>query len=378
MVGKRVVIPVQTAFTEAVGARTANNYAIPSAGRNLFDTAYIYMKRNYGRIQVDGFSIESAKGKGGWVDVVSSETKGVSAAFALDVDRQSMGRGLGILGNYVSGAGAADVVVNDAGGIAGDTPATKWFRVGMVVDSYNYGSTYAQLDNSLTISAVTPSTDTITLSAVSSSSLVDDGDGYVREDARTFAAAPTDANTGEMMGIDGIISDEDSPAAWDFEGIDRGANTFWQAHVDSTSQVISENIIQETLDSIETRTDGETVNLALTTYALRNKLIDIIRADRMIDTMDLKAGWKAIKYVGGNVELPIMVHRFCPVGYMYFIALPHITFYTLQNFVWDDKGGGVLKPVANYDAYEAWFKMYGNIGTDCCNAHGKLTGLTTS
>ena len=23
-------------------------------------------------------------------------------------------------------------------------------------------------------------------------------------------------------------------------------------------------------------------------------------------------------------------------------------------------------------------KMYGNIGTDCCNAHGKLTGLTTS
>jgi hypothetical protein len=63
---------------------------------------------------------------------------------------------------------------------------------------------------------------------------------------------------------------------------------------------------------------------------------------------------------------------------MYFISLPHITFFTLKNMVWDDKGGGVLKPVAGYDAYEAWFKMYGQIGTDCCNAHGKLTGLKTS
>jgi len=41
--------------------------------------------------------------------------------------------------------------------------------------------------------------------------------------------------------------------------------------------------------------------------------------------------------------------------------------------VWDDKGGGVVKPVAGSDAYEAWFKIYANLGTDCRNAHGKYT-----
>jgi len=375
--GKRVVIPIQTAFTEAVGARTANNYALPTAGRNTYDQAYIYIKRNYGRIQVDGFAIESAKNKGGWVDIVTAETKGVSSAYAMDLDRQSMGRGLGILGNYVSGQGTTEIVVNDAGGIAGDTPATKWFRVGMVIDSYNFGSAYAQLDNSVTVTAIAPATGTITLSANGNAGLVDDGDGFVREDTRAFAA-PTDANTGEIMGLDGIIDTDDMIAAWDFEGIDRAANETWQAYKDTTAQVLSEEVIQNALDAIEARTDAEAPNLILTTYALRNKLVSLVKADRMITTMDLKAGWKAIKYIGGNVELPVMVHKNCPVGYMYFISLPHITFYSLKNLVWDDKGGGVVKPVAGFDAYEAWFKMYGNLGTDCCNAHGKLTGLTTS
>ena len=372
--GKRIVIPIQTAFTEAVGARTANNYALPTSSRNTYDQAYIYIKRIYGRIQVDGFAIESAKGKGGWVDIVTAETKGVSNAFAIDVDRQSMGRGYSVLACYASGAGGTALTVTDAQGIASeDTNPAKWCRAGMVIDSHDINNSYTKLDDSLTVSSISGSV--LTLASACSGSL-QTGDFIVREDTLASASTPADTTVGEMMGLDGIIDSADG--LWDFEGIDRGTNDVWCSYEDSTAQVISESVIQGLLDSIEKRTDGETVNLALTTYDLRNKLIEIIRADRMIDTMDLVAGWKAIKYVGGQVELPIMVHKNCPGGYFYAVALPHITFYTLQNLIWDDKGGGVVKPVAGYDAYESWFKMYGNIGTDCSNAHGKLTGLTTS
>jgi hypothetical protein len=202
-----------------------------------------------------------------------------------------------------------------------------------------------------------------------------DGDYITREDAYSTTAA----NIGEMMGIDGIIDSSDAPVTDSFEGIDRDTNECWQAYEDSTSQVISETVIQEMLDNIEKRTDGEPVDLIMTTMALRNKLVDIIRADRQVDTLDLKAGWKAIKYVGGAVgEIPIMVHKNCPVGYMYFISLPHLKFYTLKKLVWDNKGGGIVKPVAGEDAYEAWFKMYANLGTDCPNSMGKYTALTTS
>lgn len=372
MYGKRVTIPVQTAFTEAVGSRVANNYSLPTAQRNTYDQAYVYMKRIYGRIKVDGFSIESAKGKGGWVDIVTAETKGVSNAFAIEVDRQSMGRGTGIVGTYVSGGGSTSMYVDAPNGIASDTPLAKWFRVGMVIDSHDITNAYTKLDNGLTITAVNATTGLLTVDSACSGTLAD-GDYVCREDVFSSTAD----NIGDMMGIDGIVDSSDVPGSY-FQGIARSSEETWQAYESSTSQVLSEDVIQNALDAIEVRTDGSSVDLAITTYALRNKLIDIIRSDRQITTLDLKAGWKAISYVGGSVSLPIMVHKNCPAGYMYFISLPHIYFYTLKNLVWDDKGGGVVKPVASEDAYEAWFKMYGNIATDCCNAHGKLTGLTTS
>jgi len=328
------------------------------------------MKRNYGRIQVDGFSIESAKGKGGWVDIVTAETKGVSNAFALDMDRQSMGRGTGKLA-LVSSIDTVNVTVTAAGGIAGDTLASKWFRVGMVcdiLDATDAGAT--KLVDGVTVSSIADPV--VVFSATCAAAAATD---YIcREDVFSTTAD----NIGEMMGLDGIISDDNTPGSADFEGIAVSAVPAWTAHEDATAQVLSETVIQKELDAIECRTDGDTPNIAITTYDLRNKLIDIIRADRQITTMDLKAGWTGIKYTGGSVNLPIMVHRFCPVGYMYFVSLPHIYFFTLKGFTWDDKGGGVVKPVAGYDAYEAWFKIYGNLGTDCRNAHGKLMGLTTS
>lgn len=370
--GKKLTIPVQTAFTEAVGSRVANNYALPTAQKNTYDQSYLYMKRIYGRIQVDGFSIEAAQGKGGWVDIVSAETKGVSNAFALEVDRQCLGRGDAILGLVASNSGS-DIVVDSPHGISGDTPAAKFFRAGMVIDVWDNTSGTSQLVDSLTINSI--SSATLTLSGSTGVSSTADGDYVTREDA----FSTTTANIGDMMGIDGIISHDDHPLTADFQGIDRDSYEVWQAYEDSTSQVISETVIQGLLDAIEKRTDGEPVDLLLTTFALRNKLVDIIRADRQVDTLDMKAGWKAIKYVGGALgELPIMVHKNCPTGYLYAISLPHIKFYTLKKLVWDNKGGGIVKPVAGNDAYEAWFKMYANLGTDCPNAMGKLTGLTTA
>ena len=372
--GKRVVIPVQTAFSEAVGARVANNYNLPTASRSTFDQAYIYMKRQYGRIKVDGFAIESAKGKGGWVDIVTAETKGVANAFAIDVDRQSLGRGDGVLGHVAAAAtSTADVTVDNPFGIT-ETSVADLFRAGMVIDILDE-ATGAVNANSLSISSI--SSNTLTLSATCTAA---DGDLVCREDV----GSTTVGNIGEMMGLDGLISASNYPSpstgseGTTFEGIATSSDYSWKSYINSTQTVISETAIQELLDQVEQNTDGENVNLALTTYDLRNKLIEIMQGDRMLQTMDLKAGWKAIKYIGGNIELPIMVHKQLSPYHFYAVSLPHIKFYTLKKLVWDNKGGGIVKPVAGEDAYEAWFKMYGNIGTDCRNAHGKATNFRTS
>ncbi len=382
VVGKRVVIPVQLSFTEAVGARTQADYTLPDAARNEYDQAYIYMKRNYGVIKVDGFSIASAKGKGGWVDVVAQESKGASSAFGIDLDRQVMGDGSAVLGLTNAAASTNTVVVKSPGGLASDTPATKYFRKGMVVDFYDASFATKELA-AARITAINTGTSTLTFSA-NINTEVDAADMLItRKNTRTAAVT---TNSGEMMGIRGIVSDADTDVG-DFQGIDRAANEEWQAYVNAVgATIISETMIQETLDAIEARTDAEPPNLILTSNTVRNKMVADAKDGYRTEKLELKYGWKGIKYFGGNVELPIMTHKWMPHTsgtatadhYMYFLSLPHIKFYTLKNIVWDTLNGGTLKGVANEDTVTAWFKMYGEMGCDCPNSMGLLTGVDTA
>ena len=364
--GKRVVIPVQFGFTEAVGARAANDYDLPSAQRNTYDQAYITLKRLYGRVMVDGFSIDSAKGKGGWIDVMTGETKGATNSFAIDLDRQLMGGGRGILAAVTSIAGQV-ITVQDPAGIVGDTPFTKWFRKGQMIDIYTAAGVARQLGLQVSVVAATTITVVGTVTSIAATDVI------LKQ--KTFEAA-VGFGSGEMMGIDGIVSIANTPYT-DFEGIDR-AEALWQANVATSVGLIDETKIQVLLDTIDDKTDGEAVNFCLTTKTIRNKVISLMQTLRQLDTLTFKAGWKAIKYVGGEIELPIMTHKNCPVGYMYLLALAHLRMYMLRQLTWDDKGGGVIKPVSGKDAYESWFKLYGNLGTDCSNAHGKGTGITVA
>ena len=370
MVGKQIVTPVRIGLTEAVGARAANDYTLPTAQRNLYDQSIITMKRIYGRVQVDGFSIESAKGKGGWIDVLQGEIQGVTDAFALDIDRQLMGGGKGVLGFCSAAISGQTVTVDTPGGIVDATANTRFFRKGQVVDIYDSDMSPIHA-TAVQISVVAPATATLTF--VGTVSAVEDDDVICR--ANTYGA---DDAQGELMGIDGLVSTAAGPGATNFQGIPPATETSWQSNVITTATHISESAIQAMLDQIDNNTDGEPVDLLLTSQTTRNTLLALIKTAYRTETLDLTAGWKAIKYVGGNVDLPVVVHKNCPFNYAYFLSRPHLTLWVLKNLVWDDKGGGVVKPVAGSDAYEAWFKMYANLGTDCRNAHGKYTDLHTA
>jgi len=370
--GRRIVIPVQMSFTEAVGARTADDYDLPAAGRNLYDRAYIEIKRNYGRAAVDGLLIAASKGAGGFIDAFSGETKGLASAEGIDLDRQSFGDGAGILGISNSIPTGQVISVISPGGIVADvTYPTKYFRAGMRVDVWT--SAWAVRYAGLTIDSVQPAASTITFDADDTITAIVATDIIVRE--KTYSTA---GGWGEMMGLNGIVSDADPlpETTLGFEAIKRADFPICQAYVETTTAVIDEMIMTEDLDEIAMNTDGENPTLCLTTHVLRRKLISDAKDAYQTQNLELKAGWKGIRFVGGEVELPIMVHKFTPTGYMYYVSIPHIKFYALKKLVWDTSGGGTIKPVADKDAYEAWFKMYGNIGTDCSNAHGLRTALT--
>ena len=393
--GKRVYIPLRHTLSEAVGGLVANEYTLPIANRVQYSSTYVYQKRNYGRVQVDGLAIEASKGKGGFVEAFSNETRSIAEAFAMEIDQQVMGRGTAILGVATGASSSGIIGVDDPHGITELTPGYQWFRVGMRLQIWDVSANaaMASTEDVPFVGAITPASNTITFHnsagvATDTTTTVVDGDFLVRYASATFDSSDdcTDdghaTGNGVIMGIDRIIDDEQTDFSGDaidlFQGIDgsAAANNWWRAKVQSSRGILTETKIQEDLDAIEQNTDGAAPNLALTTYAIRNKLIEIVKSDRMISTLKLVGGWEAIKYRGGSVTLPIMVHKFCPTGYIYYLNLKHLKFYTLKKLVWDSRGGGIIKPVADEDQYEAWFKMYGNLGTDKRNALGKAKGYT--
>jgi len=383
--GKRVVIPVRVAFTEAVGALAANNYTLMSAQRNTYDQAWILMKRNYGRVMVDGFSIEAAKGKGGWIDVLQGEIEGNLDAFALDVDRQLMADGSGVLGIALT-TGSYSAVITGPANLMGDInpTAAKWFRKGQLVDVYASNKTsykgYAQ------VSSVVPSTHTVNFAAAPSGGALADGDYFFKKGTYESSTA-----NGEMVGLEGIISAGNLNGGSDFENIDASAEITWRSQVFNIASLarptgtnkpstttLTEADIQADLDAIDNYSAGEPVDIAIMTKALRNKLIADQKLAYRTEVIELNAGWKAIKYSGGDVELPIMGIKMCPTGRVYYLSQPHLALYVLKALQWDDKLGGVIKGIAGMDAYEAWFKIYSNMGTNCRNSMGKSFGYTTS
>lgn len=368
--GKQFIIPLQLTFSEAVGGKAGDVYTLPTPRRISYDQASITVKKIYGRVGIDGLALKSSQGKGGWVDLLTNEIEGNTAAFAIDLDRQLLCGGKGVLGLVHTTISSSQnfILVKDPGGITGDTPITKFYRKGMVV-TVGTGST------EYTITGITPgAAGTAAISVSPNIAAATAGDAIYRSGVYSATAD----KLGEVMGIEGIVGTGNTPGST-FEGIDASAVSEWQAYVDSAAHVIStagDIVFQDALDAIEQVSAGEPVDIAITGYKVRNELIKKMQALRQIDTLDLKAGWKAIKYIGGALELPFLVHPKCPEKYVYLLSTPHLKIYELLPLTWDNSGGGVIKPVAGSDAYEAWFKTYINFGTDCRNAHGKMTNVS--
>jgi len=397
--GKRVYIPLRHTLSEAVGGLKSTRNTLPTAGKIGYDSTYVWQKRNYGRVQVDGLAIESSKGKGGWVDQFTAETRGIAESFAIEIDQQVMGRGTGVLGHATGDIGATPgfyLSVDNPHGITEATPGYGWLRPNMNIaiwDSVSGSEISPNTAGQFVIDSVDYDNNRIAFQTdADDANAVSDGDLLIRRYTDDYSSVSSvtnvdaddyNAGVGVIMGIDRIVDDDTqigvaaTPTTVDdykFQGIDAtlAAQNWWRAQRMRTSNtVLTEMKIQEDLDQIEQNTDGDTPNLALTTYALRNKLIELVKSDYMLQTLNLVGGWEAIKYRGGAVSLPIMVHKFCPTGYIYYLNMKYIRFYTLKKLVWDSSGGGVIKPVAGEDNYEAWFKMYGNLGVDKRNAFGK-------
>lgn len=116
--------------------------------------------------------------------------------------------------------------------------------------------------------------------------------------------------------------------------------------------------------------------LLMTTPGIEKKLAESFLGQRRWEAsseVTLKGGFKAINLMG----LSLVSDYWCPVGTLYAVHLPSLTWVDRQDWVkLQFEDSGTWRFIAGRDAYECSMGSYWNFGVLQRNAHGMITGYT--
>lgn len=410
--GKNATIQCHYGRNKGTGAR-ADGGALPEADYQKFKTAVVPMRYQYGRVTFSGPTIAATRtSEGAYAEVVNTEIRGIVEDLAKEVNRQLWGCGYGILARWRTGAnGSTPYTVqkmytgNSAGGDGfGSTFGAKYLdeNTGLVVAIPGGASSSAFVTMSVSATDLVATTlDTTTSEDYDSVTCTD---ASISEAAGTFFVRPGNlrALTGaeaagyarlEMMGIRGIVTDQDIDEIALFDGTNTGHSvndplqglavatyTWWKAQVDTgtttryaSQRALTLKLMQKMFDKVEIAA-GKNYgpNMIITTHAIRREYLELCRADRrIVNEMQLDGGFSALDYNG----VPLLVDADAIDGEIYFLTTKDLQIYRMSDYDWMSKDGAILSRITGYDAYEAVLFRYAEMGCTRRNSHGVICDL---
>ncbi len=365
--GKDFTIPLHKSRNEAAGVGRGEDIDLPTAGQQGYTTAIVPNKYIYSSIRVTGPVMAATRNSAGaFVDALTSEIKGVMADTRRSVNRQLHGDGVDALAYYVSGTGTTSGVADDGmGNIFTHLPAGD----AITVDLLDASASYAVLDTyTITRGASNGSTGY----AVTTSSNIDgsaaDGDPWVVSGTKGY----------QMMGIDGIIDDDDPPLlSGGLHGLPVSSNPKWVSQVlgsYASLQDISFPFIQQGLSELAINSDytEEDVKFFLMNFGVRDKYVELCTNERgFYNVMTIDGGFEAVEYNGKG----FVPDSQCKRNTIYGIVPETLKIYRAADFDWMDKDGAVLSRVSGRDAYVATLFHYGDLGSSMRNGNIRYKGV---
>lgn len=332
-----------------IGAGTEDG-DLPSASGNNYAQFVTTLKNLYGVIEISDKAIRASENNvGAFVNLLNSEMEGLVRSSSFNFGRMLFGNGSGVLatvGNVVNGSIEVDSTVN--------------FMEGMVVDFRDEDGNLISGASGRRVTTVNRTTSIIKVDGTTlNSTLV--------PEASIITVQGSYKN--EITGL-ATLFDNDSPTIY---GLSKTANTWLAPYVKRNVGAISELTIQTALDTIE-EISGKGSNFIVCSWGVRRALQQLFSENkRVIDTMELAGGFKAMSYNG----IPIVADRFCPKGSMYLLNTEDFTLHQLCDWQWltgDD--GRVLKQIPGKPVYTATLVKYADLICARPNGQGLLTGIT--
>jgi len=332
VVGKDIVMALRYGRVGGIGARDDDG-DLPKPNSRKTKQAKWETKNVFARFQLSDKTIEASKSSvGAFASMLEQEIKDCETDAKLDLSRQVLGDGSGEL---------CEVSAFSTRTLTVDT--TMYLAEGMLIDVIDGNSPRTNCDG-LEIESVDSDTE-FTVVAVSGTPA--NGDKVCVQGSWNK----------ELTGVAKVID-----TGGTLYGIDRTDYPFLDAVVESSVGDITENGIQARIDEVEKGTGSET-NFLLGSYGVRRAYANLLQATKShVNTLDLKGGWKALSYTGGNQPIPFLGDRYVPEGLLYGLDLEDWKMYKMTDWDWMDRDGNMLTRVANKPAWEATLLIYSDIG----------------
>lgn len=391
--GKGYVFGIRYARAQGVGAR-AESAVLPDPFTGKKDQGTINPRYLYGAIRITGPAIEIAKGNAAaFVDGLADEIDDIYQSIVVDLNRQCHWDGFGQIGRlslattYTGSGTWAGTFDNDIG--------VKYFQEGMLVDFYlsagtsNFENTGTCMAGSRVLS-INPATNVVIFETPSASYLtnhpyasanvntsalsVTAGVMAIKTGARDLAWASTDTPT-EITGLEGIY--DDGTALASFEGITVATYPKWAANILGNSSVNRELSIDLMLQAVDIvrMVSGKKIDTIRMGLGQRRKYANLLLPDVRFAPTVLRGGYETLTFSGGDGSLEILVDPMQQPNKIYFEPNGVIQKYELTPLGWGNLDGSQLHQRASYDEWEAFLRIYTNLGTEQRNCLAVLKDL---
>lgn len=345
--GKDVRRLVRYGVNGGVGAGTeAGN--LPAAGGNRYAQFVTTLKNLFGTIEISDKAIRSsANNEGAFVNLLSDEMDGLIKSSSFNFGRMLFGDGSGTL-TKVSSIASGVVTVE----------SVKNLAEGMIVDFVS-ASGNSVLAGGRTILSINRSNKTVTV----------DGATLTSEGVPAASRIVVQNSDGlELTGLGAIFGDGDT-----LYGVSREDNEWMNPYKKGSVGSISETAIQTAIDYLE-ETSGSRVNFIVCSWGVKRALAEYFSTyKRIVDTMELAGGYKAMSFNG----IPVVADRFCPDGTMYLLNTDDFCLHQLCDWQWlEGEDGKVLRQVAGKPVYTATLVKYADLVCTRPCGQAMLSGIT--
>lgn len=346
--GKDVRRLVRYGVNGGVGAGTEAG-SLPTACGNRYMQFVTTLKNLFGSIEISDKAIRaSANNEGAFVNLLNDEMDGLVKSSSFNFGRMLFGDGTGKLSSVSSigedGAIQLDSVKNIAEGMIVDFIAESASTV------LAGGRTILSVDRSNKKIIVDGSTLTSTTVPASSRVVMQNSYGL------------------ELTGLGALFAESGT-----LYGVDKSKNGFMKPYTLSSVGTITETKIQTAIDTVE-ENSGSKINFIVCSWGVKRALAEQLATNkRVVDTMELNGGYKAMSFNG----IPVVTDRFCPDGTMYLLNTDDFCLHQLCDWQWlEGEDGKILKQIAGKPVYTATLVKYADLVCYRPCGQAMLSGIT--